>query len=63
MTKLDKESVVAALDGERVIECLDLRDGEGNPVNDDDVVAALQQIYNQAIDNCVNAVKDMEGDE
>lgn len=52
------EKLVKTLDNEKVIECLDLRDGDGKPLNDPQLVEFLSNIYNQAVDNCKKAIEE-----
>jgi len=59
---LSRKKLLEAIEGEELIECIDLKDGDGNPINDQDVVDMVTGIYNMAIDNCVNIVKDMDSE-
>lgn len=55
---MEEDEILKALESEKLIECLDLRDGKGNPINDQSLVDLVTNIYNQAVDNCKKAIKE-----
>ena len=58
-----KDKLLESVEKEKLIECLDLRDGNDEPINDQSLVDFVHQIYNQAIDNCKRAITEFFEDE
>tara|TARA_Y100000004_G_scaffold192541_1_gene253285 strand:- start:707 stop:886 length:180 start_codon:yes stop_codon:yes gene_type:complete len=50
------DKILELLENEKLIECLDLRDGDGNPINNQQLVDLVTEVYNQAIQNCKKAI-------
>jgi hypothetical protein len=57
------EKILEILESEKLVECLDLRDGKGNAINDQDLVDLVTNIYNEAINNCKKSIISKESDE
>ena len=61
MTLVDINKVIETIDGERMMEILDMRDLDGNVI-DIEASQAVQSFYNQAIDAAIEAVKELKSE-
>ena len=50
------DKIIEVLENEKLVECLDLRDGDGNPINNQQLVDLVTEVYNQAVQNCKKAI-------
>ena len=50
------DKIMEVLENEKLIECLDLRDSNGNPINNQQLVDLVTEVYNQAVQNCKKAI-------
>lgn len=52
------DKLLEAIEGEKLVECLDMQDSKGNKINDPQVISLITSVYNQAVDKCKATVKD-----
>ena len=52
------DKLLEAIEGEKLVECLDMQDSEGNKISDPQIISLITSVYNQAVEKCKGTVKD-----